>query len=76
MSTLDVLNNHLFKQIKNLSNENLTEKQVKQEIDKSKAMTGVATQIINSAKLQLEAQKVYNEKPDKQPQVFKVEDQS
>lgn len=51
------LNNHLFAQMERLSNEDLIGDELKVEMERSKAITGVATAIINNGKLALEAQK-------------------
>jgi len=51
------LNNHLFEQLERLNNDNLKGKKLDNEIDRSKAMTGVAKEIINTQALALDAQK-------------------
>lgn len=76
MRNLDQLNTHLFDQLESLTNKNLTEKQLKTQLAKTKAMTDIAGQIVNSAKLQLEAQKLYNGSPINKPGVFGLEDKS
>lgn len=56
-NTLMALNNHLFEQLERLNDEDLTDEEFKKEIDRSKAMTGVSKQIIDNAKLALDAEK-------------------
>lgn len=55
------LNNHLFEQIERLSDEGLTGDALREEIERGKAITGVATQIILNGKLVLEAQKALSD---------------
>lgn len=52
------LNNHLFAQLERLGNVELTGDNLFAEINKAKAVTGVAAQIISNASLALEAHKV------------------
>lgn len=51
------LNNHLFEQLERLNDDSLTGDRLKEEINRSKAMGGVATCIVANATLALEAQK-------------------
>tara|TARA_Y100001963_G_C6551368_1_gene339997 strand:- start:248 stop:514 length:267 start_codon:yes stop_codon:yes gene_type:complete len=51
------LNNHLFAQLERLSDEDLQPEQIKDEINRTKAMVDVSDQIIKNAALGLEAQK-------------------
>lgn len=55
------LNNHLFAQMERLSEEDLKGDDLIQEINRSKAISSIATQIINNAKLSLNAHKAINE---------------
>ena len=78
MSTLSEVNKHLFAALERLSDTSqMTEKEIKQALDKSKVITQVAGQIVNSAKIQLEGDKYYNPNPIspgfKEPKVFKLE---
>ncbi|HCG7534114.1 hypothetical protein HJ155_23125 [Vibrio parahaemolyticus] len=50
------LNNHLFAQLERLSDEELKGKELTEEINRSKAVTGVAKEIVSNARLALDAQ--------------------
>ena len=52
------LNNHLFAQLERLNDETLTEEQVAQEVKKAKAISTVASQIIKSQKVVIDAMKL------------------
>lgn len=52
------LNNHLFEQIERLNNEDLKGKDLKEEIDRSKAMANIATQIVQAHKVTVDAMKL------------------
>ena len=52
---LQDLNNHLFAQLERLDNEELTAEGLETEIQRAKAITAVSNQIINNAKLALDA---------------------
>jgi len=54
---LSDLNNILFAQLERLSDEDLSTEGLQKEIDRSKAITGLATQVIGNARLVFEAQK-------------------
>lgn len=49
------LNDTLFKQLDRLADSKITGDKLREEIDRTKAITGVAVQIIDNAKLALEA---------------------
>lgn len=51
------LNNHLFEQMERLNDDDLTDEQLKKEVSRARAMEGLATNIIDNAKLALESQK-------------------
>lgn len=57
-NTLGDLNNHLFAQLERLGDEDLKGENLKEEIDRAKAVTTVATQIIANGSLVLEAKKL------------------
>ncbi|MGL5841191.1 MAG: hypothetical protein ACRCYK_05200 [Aeromonas hydrophila] len=50
------LNNHLFAQLERLGDESLTGEKLKEEILRSKAVSSVSSQIVNNARLALDAQ--------------------
>lgn len=58
---LSDLNNHLFAQLERLSDEDITGKALQEEIERSKAITGVAREIVLNGRLALEAQRSLNE---------------
>jgi len=55
------LNNHLFAQLERLGDEDLKGDDMIKEIDRSKAMSSLAAQIINNAKVALDAHKSIND---------------
>lgn len=54
-NTMLDLNNHLFAQLERLSDEDLAGDELKQEITRSQAITGVAREIIANGNLVLKA---------------------
>lgn len=56
-NTLSDLNNHLFAQLERLGDEELTPEKLQQEVERSKAINGVARNIIDNAKVALEGAK-------------------
>lgn len=61
-SKLIDLNNHLFAQLERLGEEELEGEKLVQEINRSKAITGIAKEIICNARLALDAQIALAEK--------------
>ncbi len=55
-NTLEDLNNHLFCQLERLGDEDIKGDKLQEEIMRAKAVTEVATQIINNGSLVLKAQ--------------------
>ena len=51
------LNNHLFQQLERLNDEDLSGKQLQDEIERSKAITGVSKEVVSNARLVLDAEK-------------------
>lgn len=67
-NTLSDLNNHLFAQLERLSDEDLSQEDLQKEMDRAKAINGVAKNIIENAKTTLEgAQFSYNKLPGNKP---------
>lgn len=52
------LNNHLFAQLERLNDTDLTGDDLKTEIDRAKAVSSVATQIVQTAKITVDAMKL------------------
>ncbi|MNL58487.1 hypothetical protein D3C87_1821280 [compost metagenome] len=52
---LSDLNNHLFAQLERLGEEDLTADQIAKEVNRSKAIIGVAAQIVSAQNLNLRA---------------------
>ena len=63
-NTLSDLNNHLFAQLERLGDESLTQEDLQKEMERAKAINGVAKNIIDNAKTALEgAQFTYEKLP-------------
>lgn len=72
-NTLIDLNNHLFVEIERLNDEELTEDELKKEMNRAKAMTSVASKIIDNATLMFEASKFVSEfrgEDEKMPKIL------
>ena len=52
------LNNHLFEQLERLNSDELAGEKLKEEIERGKAMAGIATQIVNAAKITVDAMRL------------------
>ena len=57
---LSDLNNHLFEELERLNDEELDEKKLEFEVIRSKAITRIATSIIENANIALEAKKHFD----------------
>ncbi len=51
------LNDHLFAQLERLGNEDLNKEQLAHEVSRSKAITAVSGQIVDNARLALDAER-------------------
>lgn len=51
------LNNHLFAQLERLNDEGLKGEELQEEIERSKAVTGVSKEVVSNARLVLDAEK-------------------
>lgn len=54
-NTLGDLNNHLFMQLERLNDEDLKGDKLQEEINRARAISGIATQIVSNASLVLKA---------------------
>lgn len=70
---LSDLNNHLFVQLERLNDETLDDETLQKEIERSKATTSVSTQVVNNARLVLDAQTRILDIPEKKelPEMLK-----
>lgn len=57
-NTLGDLNNHLFAQLERLSDEEINGEKLEEEINRAKAVTSVASKIIENGSLVLDAVKL------------------
>lgn len=71
-NTLGDLNNHLFAEIERLSDEDLQGEELEKEIDRAKAVTSVANQIIANGHLVLKSLKYTDDKWNADSQVPKM----
>lgn len=74
-NTLSDLNNFLFGQLERLDNPEMTPEELKAEIKRSEAMTGVAEQVIKNANTVLAAEKMYSGRdgwvdPERRPKMI------
>lgn len=63
-NTLGDLNNHLFAELERLSDENIKGDKLKEEIERAKSITQVATKIIENGSLVLQAKKMMDDRMD------------
>jgi hypothetical protein len=61
-NTLSDLNNHLFAQLERLGDEEINQKDLQKEIERAKAINGIAKNVIANAKEALEGVKFAYEK--------------
>ena len=59
-NTLGDLNNHLFAQLERLSDEDIVGEKLEEEIQRAKAVTSIANQIISNGQLVLKAKEMQN----------------
>lgn len=57
---LSDLNNHLFAQLERLNDQDLKGEELAAEIERGKAMSGIASQIVNGTKVVVDAMKLVN----------------
>lgn len=60
-NTLGDLNMHLFAELERLGDEDIKGEELNEEIDRAKAITSVATQIINNGNLVLKSMELQKE---------------
>lgn len=72
MSNLKDLNNHLFGQLDRLKDENLKGDELKEEIERSKAVSSIAATIINNGNLVLKAKKFSDDRWDADSEIPKM----
>jgi len=58
---LSDLNDHLFSQLERLGDESLTKEDLEKEIDRAKAISGIAKDIVSNASLVLKAEHMRHE---------------
>ncbi|EPQ5229183.1 hypothetical protein LN149_002286 [Providencia stuartii] len=72
-NNLEDLHNHLFAQLERLSDEDLKDNELKAEINRAKALSAVASQIISNGQLAINVQRLaYNDKVSKPPKYLEV----
>jgi len=67
------LNNHLFAQLERLSDEETVGEKLAEEIERSRAVGGVARNIIDNARLALDAQKAMGDSVRTLPPMLGIE---
>jgi len=68
------LNNHLFAQLERLSDEDNAGEKLQEEIERSKAVGSIARNIIDNARLALDAQKALGDSVRTLPAMIGIED--
>ena len=71
---LSDLNNHLFAQLERLNDENLSGDELKEEIDRSKAVTSVSREIVSNANTVLKAEQLKHEYGTRGPKMLESGD--
>lgn len=71
-NTLGDLNNHLFAQLERLSDEDIKGERLEEEINRAKAVTQVASKIIENGSLVLEAKKLADDRMNADTKVPKM----
>lgn len=71
-NTLGDLNNHLFAQLERLSDEDVSGEKLEEEIGRAKAVTSVASKIIENGSLVLDAAKLREDHMNADTQVPKM----
>nr|WP_308282269.1 hypothetical protein [Providencia rettgeri] len=72
-NNLEDLHNHLFAQLERLSDEDLKDNELKDEINRAKALSAVASQIISNGQLAINVQRLtYNDIVQKPPKYLEV----
>ena len=71
-NTLGDLNNHLFAEIERLGDEDLQGEALEAEIDRAKAVSSIASQIIANGHLVLKAQSFADDKGNAETKVPKM----
>lgn len=61
-NTLGDLNNHLFAQLERLGDEDIKGDELEDEINRAKAITSIASQVISNGQLVLKAMEIQKER--------------
>lgn len=74
-NNLESLNNYLFEELERLNDDEVLDKEdnLEKELKRSKAITGVACQIVQNAKVVLEAKKHADQFGDKLETFYKLD---
>lgn len=71
-NTLGDLNNHLFAQLERLSDEDIKGEELKEEIERAKAVTSISSSIIQNANLVFQSKKFMNDMWDSNEELPKM----